>query len=142
MSFQEKSTWVFVATAVAGVAVYIALLWLRARHAPLPEVSYAGPMLACLGGAVIASIVGQVAVAATSPRGEQRLDPRDREIARYAVAVGQIALVAASIVGLLLALIEAAHFWIAHAIYLGFVASTLLAATVKLAAYRRGFAPR
>jgi len=31
------------------------------------------------------------------------------------------------------------HFWIANALYLSFVASSLVSGVVKLAAYRRGF---
>jgi len=31
------------------------------------------------------------------------------------------------------------HFWIANALYLSFVASSLVSGVVKLVAYRRGF---
>ena len=40
--------------------------------------------------------------------------------------------------GLVLAMVEADWFWIANAIYLGFVLSAMLSSATKIGLYRRG----
>jgi hypothetical protein len=40
-----------------------------------------------------------------------------------------------------MALAELDHFWIANAIYLAFVLSTIVASAAKIVAYRKGFRP-
>ena len=64
---------------------------------------------------------------------------RDKDINRFGEYVGGIVLGVGMVVPLVLAMAEFDYFWIANAMYAAFVLSSLVSATVKLVAYRRGF---
>ncbi len=110
-----------------------------AQHTPLVDVPYAAPMLLTIAGAIIVSIVGRVAVAATWPRDADKRDERDRQIAHLGDSVGNWVAIIAGGAALLLAMAEVDPFWIAHAIYLGFLGSALLGSVTRAAAYRGAF---
>jgi cell division protein FtsW (lipid II flippase) len=99
----------------------------------------ASTMLWTIGAAIIASIVLNIAIAIASPKEAGKKDQRDRQINRFGEYIGQSFVVAGGVTALLLTLAEADYFWIANAIYLGFVLSALLGSTAKIVAYRRGF---
>jgi len=67
-----------------------------------------------------------------------RKDQRDREIDRIGEYTGQSFLVFGGISGLVLAMVEADWFWIANALYLGFVLSAMLGSITKIGLYSRG----
>ena len=66
-------------------------------------------------------------------------DVRDRDVGRFGEYFAGTVLGVAMIVPFALALAEVDWFWIANAMYLAFVTSAVVGATVKLVAYRRGF---
>ncbi|GIG35279.1 hypothetical protein [Cellulomonas pakistanensis] len=140
MSYQEKNTWAYGVIAVLGYGAYLAVVLARADGGPLAEVAYAGPMLTTIGAAVLSGIVAGIVLGATSPDRAVR-DEREREIERMGERVGQSFLVLGGLGGLVLALLEADWFWIANALYLGFVLSAVLSAAARLAAFRRGVGP-
>lgn len=140
MSYQEKNTWAFGVIAVLGYAAYVAVVLSRAAGGPLTGVAYAGPMLASIGAAVLAGIVAGIVLGATS-RDRGVRDERERGIERMGEHVGQAFLVLGGVGGLSLALLEADHFWIANALYLGFVLSAVLSAVARVVAFRRGVGP-
>ncbi|KZE92216.1 hypothetical protein AVP42_02680 [Agromyces sp. NDB4Y10] len=139
MSYEEKGTWSFLVVAIAGYAVY---LWLVLSQivggTPVDEVDYAIPMLWTIGGAVVAGIVARIAIEIASPSESTRADVRDRQIDRAGEQVGNSLVVIAGIGALVLAMLQVHWFWIANAIYLGFVLSAVLGSLAKLAMYRRG----
>nr|WSX53474.1 hypothetical protein OG409_33860 [Streptomyces sp. NBC_00974] len=139
MAFQEKRAWIMGLVAVAGYAVYLALVLGRADGLPLARVPYVAPLLWTVGGAIAASILLNVAVAAASPGEADAKDQRDKEIGRVGELAGQSFLVIGAVAALILSMAGADRFWISNAIYLGFVLSAVLASVVKLAAYRWGF---
>ncbi|WP_327360396.1 MULTISPECIES: hypothetical protein [unclassified Streptomyces] len=102
---------------------------------------YAGALLWTVGLSIVASIAAHTAIAASSPKEANVKDQRDREIHRFGEYVGQSFVVIGGVAGLLLAMAEAAPFWIANAIYLAFVLSSLLSSVVKVISYRFGFHP-
>jgi hypothetical protein len=141
VSFQEKNTWAYLVIAVLGYAAYVAVVLSRLDGGALTDVAYVGPLLASVGGAVAAGILAGIVLGA-STRGERAArDERERQIDRLGEHVGQGFLVLGGVGGLALALAEAEHFWIANALYLGFVLSAVLSATARLVAFRRGFGP-
>jgi hypothetical protein len=73
------------------------------------------------------------------PKDRGKTDERDRGIHRFGEYIGQSFVVIGGVVALGLSMAEVDHFWIANAIYLGFVLSALLGSAAKLVAYRRGF---
>ena len=71
-------------------------------------------------------------------------DQRDREINRLGDHIAQSFLIIGAVTALCFAMIDVAMidvalFWIANAIYLGFVLSAILGSIAKIIAYRRGF---
>jgi len=140
MSYQEKNTWAYGLIAVLGYAGYVAVVLSRADGGPLTHVAYAGPLAVSVAAAVLAGIVAGIVLGATSPDRSVR-DEREREIERLGAHVGQAFLVLGGVAGLVLALLEADRFWIANALYLGFVLSAVLSAVARLVAFRRGVGP-
>ena len=138
MSYEEKGTWVYLVVSVVVYAAYVGVLLSRAGGAPLPDVEYVAPLLWSIGAAIVAGIVVRTAVETVRPSETYRSDERDRELARRGVVVGWWGVVAGALGALVLALVEADHFWIANVVYLGFVASAVLSSVTTLVAYRRG----
>ena len=139
MAFREKRAWIMVVVSAVGYAVYLSIVLSRAGDRPLGEAPYVGALLWSVGGAIVAAIVLEILVSIASPRTVDRGDVRDREIHRFGEYVGQSFLIVGGVAALLLAMAEVGYFWIANAVYLCFVLSSLLGSTAKIVAYRRGF---
>ncbi|ADB33271.1 hypothetical protein Kfla_4235 [Kribbella flavida DSM 17836] len=138
MAFEEKRAWVFLSVSVVGYLVYLAIV-LGRIDGGRADTPYVAVMLWTIGAAIVAAIVLEVVLAATGAKedGPQK-DQRDLEIARFGEQVGQSFVVIGGLAALLLAMVEADHFWIANAIYLAFVLSAVLGSVARLFAYRRG----
>jgi hypothetical protein len=139
MSFEEKNTWVYALVSVGAFAAYLVTILGRAQGIPVSKVPYVGAMLWSIGAAIVASIVGRIAIAVVWPRDADRTDQRDKEIYRFGEYVGRWFVVIGAVAALVLAMAEVDHFWIANELYLAFVLSALLSSAAKLVAYRRGF---
>ena len=139
MSYEEKGTLSFLVVAVVAYWVY---LWLVLPEllggSPVEQVDYAIPMLWTIGGAIVAGIVARIAIAVVNPSEEHTADVRDKQIDRAGEQVGNSLVAIAAIGALVLAMLQVHWFWIANAIYLGFVLSAVLGSMAKLAMYRRG----
>ena len=139
MSYQEKGLWVYLVTTTAGTVVYLLLVLERADPLPLAEVDFAALMLWMIGIAIGASIIGRILIEIARPSDGQQSDVRDRDIGRFGEYVGGTILSVGMVIPLVLAIIEADHFWIAHAIYVIFAVAAIVGTAIKLVAYRRGF---
>ena len=140
MAFEEKRAWVMLVVTLLGYGVYVAVV-LGRQDGSLAEVNYAGPMLWTIGGAIVVSIVLHIMISVVSPEGANQKDQRDREIARFGDYIGQSFVVIGGVSALLMAMAEWGYFWIANAVYLAFVLSSVLGSVAKVFAYRRGFQP-
>lgn len=154
MSREERSAWVLLGTSIVGYVVYAAIVLSGVVGSPLVEAAYVIPMLAVIGGAIVAgivvnilaSIVAGIAAGIRHPdRAEEAAreaveprDERDRAIGRYAEYGGQAFLVAGALGALVLAFLEADHFWIANALFLAFTLSSVLGSLLRIRAYRWG----
>lgn len=132
MSFDEKNAWVYLTTAVLGYATYLVLL---AALGPEP---YAALLLWTVGGAIVVNILARIALSAVFPRESRDRDQRDREVKAFGERVGQAFVILGAVAALLLALTQTPWFWIANAVYLGFVLSAVVGSIASLVAYRRG----
>ncbi|MDH2427727.1 hypothetical protein [Sphaerisporangium sp. TRM90804] len=139
MAPEEKRAWILGVVAIVAYAVYVAVVLGRAGDTPLAEVPYQAPLLWSVGGAIAVSIVLNMALGIASPRDAGRKDERDREIHRFGGFIGQSFVVIGGVAALVMAMARLPHFWIANAMYLGFVLSAILQSIAKVAAYRRGF---
>ena len=147
MSLEEKKAWSYLAVAVLAYGVYLVLVLSAvsaSANAASPatastaDINYAPLMLWTIGGAIVANVVANTAIATTTPRDDRQTDQRDKEIARLGERVGQAFLVLGGVGALVLAMVRADHFWIANVIYLGFVLSAVVGSIARLVAYRRG----
>jgi len=139
MTLEERRSWTYLAVAVVAYGVYVCTVVTKAASAPLADVDYVPVMLWTIGIAIVGGIVINIGQAVFTPRRDQTVDVRDRDIARLGDRVGQSFLVIGALAALLLAIVEAPYFYIANAVYLGFVLSAVLSSVTKVVVYRRGF---
>ncbi|MGI5290308.1 hypothetical protein ACQEVF_44195 [Nonomuraea polychroma] len=139
MSSEEKRSWIYVVVGVGVAAVYFVTVLSKVPGADVARIAYVRPMLIAIGAGIGLSIVASIAAAIASPREAGRTDERDRQIHRLGEYVGFYVMSIAAIVPLALAMAEAAHFWIANALYLAFVLAMLASSIAKIVLYRRGF---
>ncbi|GAA5085150.1 hypothetical protein HNP84_009420 [Thermocatellispora tengchongensis] len=138
MSFQEKRAWVYAVIGLCVPVVYFAVIFVRAGGGDVTRTAYVVPMLVAIGGAVVLNIAAEVVAGIAAGREAGLKDERDRQIGRLGEYVGFYVMSVLALVPLGLAMGEAAHFWIAHTLYLAFVLAALASAVTKIVAYRRG----
>lgn len=136
MTTEEKENWVFAVATLVGAIVYYAIVVPRLVAGSAAEVQYVAPLLWTMGGVIIASILGSIAIAVAWPQDADERDVRDKQIHRYGEYVGNSFMVVGAGAALVLAMLEADHFWIANAVYLAGVLAALLSSALKAAAYR------
>jgi hypothetical protein len=138
MSYEEKGTWVYLVAVVGAYAVYLAIILGRLRSSPAAEVPYGWVLLWTTVASVVASTAGRTLVETARPSDGHRRDVRDEEIYRYGEYVSRWFVVGGAAAAFFMALAKVDYFWIANAIYLGFVLWAIAGSVVKLVAYRRG----
>ena len=138
MSYEEKSSWVMGVLSVAALVVYVVVTLAQSGAVPLVETPYAVTMIAVIVGSIVVSIAIHIGLGLFSR--DRKADQRDREFYNFGERVGSGFLVAGALGALIMAWLELDWFWIANALYLGFVLSGILASVAKLVAYRRGIA--
>ncbi|MFF4101846.1 hypothetical protein [Streptomyces sp. NPDC001903] len=141
MAVEEKRAWSMLVVAIGSYATYLWWVLDRPAGVPLTRAPYAGALLWTVCLSIAVSIAAHIAIAASSPKDANVKDQRDREIHRFGEYVGQSFVVIGAVAGMLLAMAEAAPFWIANAVYLAFVLSSVLSSVVKVISYRFGFHP-
>jgi hypothetical protein len=141
MSSNEKSAWIMVVVTIGIYAAYVAVVLGRAENTPLTEVSYVAPMLWAIGVFIPVAILAHIAAMIVSPKDTDNFkkDERDHRINRLSEYSAQSFVIIGGFTAIVLAMLEANHFWIANVIYLAFNLSSLLSSARKIVAYRRGF---
>lgn len=138
MAFEEKGAWLMIVISVGAYAIYVATVLSRAGDGPLADVAYVGILLWTIGGAIVAGIVAHGAMAVAGGHGADRTDERDREINRVGERIGHSFVIVGAVAALVMAIAELRYFWIANAVYLAFVLSSVLSSLAKIVAYRKG----
>ncbi|GAA1002676.1 hypothetical protein Aple_001250 [Acrocarpospora pleiomorpha] len=138
MAFEEKGAWVMIVVSIGAYTIYVATVLGRVGDSPLADVAYAGALLWTIGGAIVAGIVAHIAMAVAGGHGADRTDERDREINQVSERIGQSIVVIGALAALVMAIAELRHFWIANAVYLAFVLSSVLSSVAKIMAHRKG----
>jgi len=150
MPFDEKFTWVSLVASAVVPGVYITVVLGQLGGGPVGQIAYQVPMLIAIGAMILVTIAGTILVGigtgvaielsgSGSTEDIGRTDERDREISRRGLLAGYVAASVGAIGALAITMLGFDHFWIANALYLSFVASSLVSGVVKLVAYRRGF---
>lgn len=138
MTFEEKGTWVQLVMVIAVAVVYGVIVAGRAGGAPVADIPYQPVMLWSIGVSVVLSVLATIVIAMAAPEEADKADQRDREIHRKGEYFGYYLLVAGAVTALGLAMAEVTQFWIAQALFAGFVLAGITSAVVKIVAYRRG----
>jgi len=150
MPFEEKVTWInAVVTAIVPVVYFVVVLG-QLGQVSASEIAYQQTMLITIGVTIVLTIFGAIAMGIgsgisaeiTKPGSSKdvgRKDERDVTISRRGDLFGYYVSSAGMVGVMALIMLEYEYFWIANALYLSFVIGTLVAATVKIVAYRRGF---
>jgi hypothetical protein len=139
VGYEEKRAWIMMVVSAIAYAVYVIIILGRAGSTPLPDVPYVATLLWTTGIAVVTTILLTIVAVAQNPRDVGKKDPRDREINRLGEYIGQSFVAVGGVASLLLAMVEADHFWIANVVYLTFVLSAVTGSVAKIFAFRRGF---
>ncbi|HET6496797.1 MAG TPA: hypothetical protein VFH61_15685 [Thermoleophilia bacterium] len=149
MPFEEKVTWVNLVVAVVVPVVYFAVMLGRLGAVSAADISYQWPLLTAIGASVVLTIIGSIGAGiGTGISAELRgrssddidlKDERDVRISRHGDLTGFYVSSGGMVGVLALTMLEYEYFWIASALYLSFVAGTLVASAVKIASYHRGF---
>jgi hypothetical protein len=137
VSLEERRAWIRLAVSVLAYGAYLAVVLARAHGRPLAEVPFGGALVASVLAAIGAAILAEIVVNTLVP-GPLTIDARDREVGRLGDQVGQSFVVIGALAAMLLAIGDADRFWIANAVYLGFVCSAVLGGVTRVIAYRRG----
>lgn len=138
MSHEERHTWGSTIVTVVVVGGYLRTVVERAQVVPLVDIAYVGLMLGSIGLGIAGAIAVEILLGIAWPKEAGASDQRDREIDHFGGRIGRAFLVVGSVAALVLATVEARHFWIANALFVGFALSSLLEGVAKIVAYRRG----
>jgi hypothetical protein len=139
MSYEEKGQVVYLGVTATAYAAYLFLVLPQLSTTPVIEIDYQPILIATIIVAIVAAIVGRIAVEMIRPSDTVHEDVRDREIGRFGEYVAGLVLGIGMVVPFILAIVEADYFWIANAMYLVFTLQAIVGAVIKLIAYRRGF---
>lgn len=134
MAAEEKSAWIMAVVAIAAYTTYVIWVLNSTGGGALTDAPYVVPMLGTIGGSIVLSILLHIFFA---PRIGKK-DQRDREIYRFGEYTGYAFVTIGALGALVLTMFEVDYFWIANAIYLGFVLSAIIGSLAKIAAYREG----
>ena len=150
MPFEEKLSWVnAVVTVIVPVAYFVTMLG-RLGDVSAADISYQWPLLIAIGVSIVLTIVGSILAGigtgiSAELRGRSasddidRKDERDVRISRHGDLIGFYVSSVGMVGVLVLTMLEYDYFWIASALYVSFVAGTLVASVVKIASYHKGF---
>lgn len=138
VSFEEKGTWAYLAGAIVMPALYFVHVARQLAEVPVDEVVWVRPLIIVIVAGIVVGIVFTVLIAMAKPSEAGVKDVRDKEISRFGDYVGGMVLSVLVVGVLVLTMLRVEHFFIANAIYAGFVAQAIVSSIVKLLAYRRG----
>jgi hypothetical protein len=150
MSFEEKVSWVSGSVAIVVAAVYASVIVPQLGSWPVGAIEYQTPMLIAIGAMIVMTIVvtilmaiGTAVTAEITGTGSVdevgRTDERDRDINRRGELVGYYVSSVGVLAALALTMLSAEYFWIANAIFAGFMVSSVVGSSYKILIYRRGF---
>ena len=111
-------------------------MWLA--NAPVDEIVYQPLLVVAIAPLAILAAVSHVALAVASPKEANAYDERDRLISRRGDQVGGYVLAVGVFTGVVLAMVEASPFYIAHALLLAWVVAEVGGEATRIVLYRRG----
>ena len=138
MTFQAKSAMLMTIALVVVYGIYFFVVGSWATTTPADQIVYQPLMIAAIVPLVILAVLGHVVIALINPKEAAAFDERDRLIDLRGERIGAYVLAVGVFVGLVLAMVESAQFWIAQALLLAWVLAEISDNVSKLVLYRRG----
>lgn len=136
MNFQEKSTLLMTAALALVYGVYFAVIGRWHASAPIEEIVYQPLMIGAVVPLILLAILGHVVIALFNRREAGAEDERDRLIALRGERVGGAMLGVTVFSGIVLAMLDAHHFYVANALMLGWVLAEIAEGLTRLVLYR------
>ena len=138
MSFQEKSAFATLAGLFVVYGVHFAIVgrWLAASS--VGEIAYQPLMLVAVVVLVVFAVVSHIVIAVVNPKEADAYDERDRLIDLRSERVGGYVLAVGVFFGLVLAMGEVEHFFVAQTLLLSLVLAQISDEATKVVLYRRG----
>lgn len=134
MAAEEKSAWIMLILAIAAGITYAVWVASLVGDGGITEAPYVFPMLATIGGSIVASIVLHIFFAPQMGKKDQR----EREIHRFGEYTGYAFITIGALAAMVFAMFEFDPFWIANVIYVCFILSGIISSIAKIVAYRAG----
>ncbi|MFN2486812.1 MAG: hypothetical protein ABR609_09455 [Acidimicrobiia bacterium] len=137
MSFQEKSAIATLGGLLLVYGAYFAIVgrWMAPR--PVNEIAYQPLMFIAVVALVILAVVSHILIAVVNPKEADALDERDRLIGLRGERVGGYVLAVGVFAGLVFAMIEVDHFYVAQTLLLSLVLAQASDEASKIVLYRR-----
>jgi hypothetical protein len=139
MSFEEKGTWFFLFVTIVVDGIYFAIVLGQVGETLVTEIEYIRPMIIAAVAMIVSMILGYILIAISKPSEADKKDERDSNINRRGEAFAYNVYAVATLLPLVLTMMEVEHFWIANAIFLAGGLGAIASSVVKLYGYRRGF---
>jgi hypothetical protein len=137
MSFQEKSAIAITAALIVVYGAYFTIVG-RLLGGPAGDVAYKPLLILAVVPLTVLAAISHIVLALTDWKGANSYDERDRVIARRAERIGGYVLAVGVFAGLVLAMAEVRHSYIANALMLAWVLAELTDNAMKIVFYRRG----
>ncbi|HET8984708.1 MAG TPA: hypothetical protein VFN03_03010 [Trueperaceae bacterium] len=138
MGYKERGTWIELLVAIGVFVWYASRILGNLDGTPIADVAFRGPMIRAVVISIVVTIVAHILYAILTGATDTKEDQRDRQISRFGDWVGMWPLVLGAASGLILAMYEQDHFWIANSLYVGFVLSSITSSIARLVSYRSG----
>ncbi|HEX5696859.1 MAG TPA: hypothetical protein VFZ15_10745 [Acidimicrobiia bacterium] len=138
MTFQEKSAIVMTGALllVYGSYFWVVLRWMSVS--PVDEIAYQPLMIVAIVPLVLLATLSHIVLAIINPKEARAYDERDRAITIRAEQISGYVLAVGVFVGLVLAMGEIPHFYIANSLLLAWVLAEITDRVTKIVLYRRG----
>ncbi|MCA1735125.1 MAG: hypothetical protein LC739_03140 [Actinobacteria bacterium] len=138
MSFQEKSAIATLGGLLLVYGAYFAIVGRWMAASPVNEIAYQPLMFIAVVALVILAVVSHILIAVVNPKEADALDERDRLIGLRGERVGGYVLAVGVFAGLVFAMIEVDHFYVAQTLLLSLVLAQASDEASKIVLYRRG----
>lgn len=140
MSFQEKSAIAMVASLTIVYGVYFAIvLRLWVENPAVDAFVYQPAMIvATILPLVFLAVLSHIVIAVTNPKDAGASDERDHLVALRSEGIAGYILAVGVFAGVVLAMLQSPHFFIANALLLAWVVAEITEGMTKIALYRSG----
>lgn len=138
MTFEQKSQWAYAFAAFVTAAVYFTWLAIQIRDQSVDSIDYRGVLLWTIGISMLIHALGTGFVRGSTPKGQDKADPRDRDIANRGDAISFYVFSGLAAIPMILGLLDVDMFWVVNSLFAAFAFTAVFGVALKAVFYRRG----